>query len=207
MMGGFGGVIVIRGKFDEMSDRGWRVGLLRCLGSGPQSTMGGETMEYVGSFWTLLIALESAECFESVGQVVAGGCCASLQSGGMGGHSVVCGEDFDKWEFEYTIKTRSTLELSPEHPEISVRWDLASVTWRGVLCPCQVLSWILEHGDNSGVRFKCRTATKSSSVQRRVRDSSRGSEGSGILVDIQTEENTWLMLQFSSFLMCSSLSL
>ena len=34
--------------------------------------------------------------------------------------------------------------------------------------------------------------TKLSSVQRRVRDSSRGSEGSGILVDIQTEGNTWL---------------
>ena len=26
----------------------------------------------------------------------------------------------------------------------------------------------------------------------KVRDSSRGSEGSGILVDIQTEGNTWL---------------
>ena len=33
---------------------------------------------------------------------------------------------------------------------------------------------------------------KSSSVQRRVRDSSKGSEGSGILVDIRTEGNTWL---------------
>ena len=33
---------------------------------------------------------------------------------------------------------------------------------------------------------------KLSSVQRRVRDSSGGSEGSGILVDIQTEGNTWL---------------
>ena len=33
---------------------------------------------------------------------------------------------------------------------------------------------------------------KSSSVQRRVRDSSRGSEGNGILVDIRTEGNTWL---------------
>ena len=34
--------------------------------------------------------------------------------------------------------------------------------------------------------------TKLSSVQRRVRDSSRGSKGSGILVDILTEGNTWL---------------
>ena len=33
---------------------------------------------------------------------------------------------------------------------------------------------------------------ESSSVQRKVKDSSRGSEGSGILVDIRTEGNTWL---------------
>ena len=51
----------------------------------------------------------------------------------MGGHSVVGERDFDKWEFKYTVKTRSTLELSLEHLENSVRWDLASVTWRGVL--------------------------------------------------------------------------
>ena len=36
------------------------------------------------------------------------------------------------------VKTGSTLELSPERPEISVRWDLASATRRGVLHPCQV---------------------------------------------------------------------
>ena len=42
------------------------------------------------------------------------------------------------------------------------------------------------------VRLQRRTATKSSNVQRRVRDSSGGSEGSGILVDIRTEGNTWL---------------
>ena len=46
------------------------------------------------------------------------------------------------------VKTRSTLELTLEYPEISVRWDLASVTQRGVLCPCQVLSQILECEDN-----------------------------------------------------------
>ena len=78
MMGGFRGVIIIRGKFDEMSDRGWRVGLLRCLGSGPWITTGGETTEYVSSFRTSSIALESAEDFESGGQVVAGGCHVSL---------------------------------------------------------------------------------------------------------------------------------
>ena len=54
------------------------------------------------------------------------------------------------------------------------------------------LSRISEHGDNLGVRLQCCTAMKSSDVQRRVRDSSGGSEGSGILVDIQTEGNTWL---------------
>ena len=42
------------------------------------------------------------------------------------------------------------------------------------------------------VRLQRRAATKSSNVQRRVRDSSGGSEGSGILVDIRTEGNTWL---------------
>ena len=78
MMGGFGGVIIIRRKFDETSDRGWRVGLLRRLGSGPRSTTGGETTEYVSGFQTLSIALESAEGFESGGQVTAGGCCVSL---------------------------------------------------------------------------------------------------------------------------------
>ena len=96
MMSGFGGVIIVRGKFNKMSNRGWRVGLLRCLGSGPWSTTGGETVEYVGGFWTLLIALESAEGFESGGQVAAGGCHASLRSGGMGGHSIVGDRDFDK---------------------------------------------------------------------------------------------------------------
>ena len=78
MMSGFGGVIIVRGKFDKTSNRGWRVGLLRCLGSGPQSMTGGETTEYVSGFRTSLIALESAEGFESGGQVVAGGCHASL---------------------------------------------------------------------------------------------------------------------------------
>ena len=144
MMGGFGGVIIVMGKFDETSNRGWRVGLLRCLGSGPQSTTGGETTEYVGGFWTLLIALESAEGFKSGGQVAAGGCCVSLQSGGTGGHSVVGDRDFDKWEFKYTVKTGSTLELSLEHLEISVRWDLASATRRGALHPCQV--FVLDFG-------------------------------------------------------------
>ena len=36
------------------------------------------------------------------------------------------------------VKTRSTPELSPERPEISVRRDLASATQRGALRPCQV---------------------------------------------------------------------
>ena len=54
------------------------------------------------------------------------------------------------------------------------------------------LSQISEHGDNLEVRLQRCTVTKSSNVQRRVRDSSGGSEGSGILVDIQTEGNTWL---------------
>ena len=144
MMSGFGGVIIVRGKFNEMSNRGWRVGLLGCLGSGPQSTTGRETMEYVGSFWTSSIALESAEGFESGGQVVAGGCRASLRSGGTSGHSVVVDRDFDKYEFKYTVKTGSTPELSPERPEISVRRDLASATRRGVLRPCQV--FVLDFG-------------------------------------------------------------
>ena len=54
------------------------------------------------------------------------------------------------------------------------------------------LSRISERGDNLGVRLQCRTATKLSNVQKRVRDSSGGSEGSRILVDIRTEGNTWL---------------
>ena len=78
MMGGFRGVIIVREKFNKTSDRGWRVGLLRCLGSGPRSTMDGETVEYVSSFQTLSIALESAEGFESGGQVAAGCCHVSL---------------------------------------------------------------------------------------------------------------------------------
>ena len=41
------------------------------------------------------------------------------------------------------------------------------------------------------VRLQRRAVTKSSNVQRRVGDSSGGSEGSGILVDIRTEGNTW----------------
>ena len=94
MMGGFGGVIIVRRKFDETSDRGWRVGLLRRLGSRPWSTTGGETTEYFSGFWTSSIALESAEGFESGGQVVAGGCHASLRSGGTSGHSVVVDRDF-----------------------------------------------------------------------------------------------------------------
>ena len=53
-------------------------------------------------------------------------------------------ETFDKYEFEYTVKTGSTPELSPEHPEISVRRDLASATWRGALRPCQV--FVLDFG-------------------------------------------------------------
>ena len=101
-------------------------------------------MEYVGGFQTLLIALESTEGFESGEQVVAGSCCASLQSGGTGGHSIVGDRNFDKWEFEYTVKTGSTPELSLECPEISVRQDLASVTWRDVLYPCQV--FVLDFG-------------------------------------------------------------
>ena len=35
-----------------------------------------------------------------------------------------------------TVKTGSTLELSPECPEISVRQDLASATQRGTHHPC-----------------------------------------------------------------------
>ena len=88
---------------------------------------------YVGSFQTSSIALENAEGFKSGGLVTAGSCCVSLWSGGTGVHSVVGGGDFDKWEFEYTVKTGSTLELSPECLEISVRQDLASVTQRGAL--------------------------------------------------------------------------
>ena len=65
MMGGFRGIILVRQEFNEMSDRGRRVELLRCLGSGPWSMTGRETMENVGCFWTLLVALESAEDFKS----------------------------------------------------------------------------------------------------------------------------------------------
>ena len=35
-----------------------------------------------------------------------------------------------------TLKARSTLELSPECPEISVKQDLASATQREALHPC-----------------------------------------------------------------------
>ena len=38
----------------------------------------------------------------------------------------------------YVCMTGSTSALSPKHPEINVRWNLASATWRGVLHPCQV---------------------------------------------------------------------
>ena len=41
------------------------------------------------------------------------------------------------WQYQ-VVKTRSTPELSLECPEISFRWDLASVTQREALCPCQV---------------------------------------------------------------------
>ena len=93
-MDGFGGVIIVRRKFNKISNGGRRVGLLRHLESGPWSTMGGKTTEYVGSFQTLLIDLESAEGFESGGQVAAGSCCVSLGSGGMDGHNIVDGGDF-----------------------------------------------------------------------------------------------------------------
>ena len=139
MMGGFGGVIIVGRKFDETSDRGWRVGLLRRLGSRPRSTTGGETVEYVSGFRTSSIALESAEGFESGGQVAAGGCRASLRSGGMSGHSVVVDRDFDKYEFEYTVKTGSTPELSPEHPEISVRRDFGFSDSEGSAAPLSSL--------------------------------------------------------------------
>ena len=78
MMGGFRGIIIIRRKFDETSDRGRRVGLLRHLESRPQSMTGRETVEYIGGFWILSVTLESAEDFKSGGQVMAGGCHASL---------------------------------------------------------------------------------------------------------------------------------
>ena len=50
MMSGFGGVIIVRGKFDKTSNRGWRVGLLRCLGSGPWSMMSRETTDMLVVF-------------------------------------------------------------------------------------------------------------------------------------------------------------
>ena len=51
-MDDFGGVIIVRQEFNETSNRGRRVGLLRHLGSRPQSMMDKETAENVGSFWT-----------------------------------------------------------------------------------------------------------------------------------------------------------
>ena len=51
----------------------------------------------------------------------------------------VCEEDLvSEWVLMHGVKTGSTLELSPERPEISVRQDLASATRRGALHPCQV---------------------------------------------------------------------
>ena len=44
MMSNFGAVIIVKRKFNETSDRGRRVGLLRCLGSGPGSMTGKEKM-------------------------------------------------------------------------------------------------------------------------------------------------------------------
>ena len=57
----------------------------------------------------------------------------------------VCEEDLvSEWVLMHGVKTGSTLELSPECPEISVRRDLASATWRGALHPCQV--FVLDFG-------------------------------------------------------------
>ena len=64
--------------------------------------------------------------FAGGGVGLAGGC----GDGTVGGGAVVNGV--------VVVKTGSTLELSPEHPEISVRQILASATQRGVLHPCQV---------------------------------------------------------------------
>ena len=47
-------------------------------------------------------------------------------------------KDASEIQWYDSVKTRSTPELSPECLEISVRWDLASVTRRGALHPCQV---------------------------------------------------------------------
>ena len=64
IMGGFEGVIIVRQEFNEMSDRGRRVGLLKCLQSGPWNMTGRETAENIGSFWTMLVALENAKGFK-----------------------------------------------------------------------------------------------------------------------------------------------
>ena len=115
-------------------------GVVEVLESRPWSTTGGETVRMVCNFWALSVALKSAEGFKSGGQVMAGSCHVSLQSGGIGGHSVVGERDFDKYEFKYTVKTNSTSELSLKHPKSSIRKDLASAAQRGALCPRQVLS-------------------------------------------------------------------
>ena len=90
---------------------------------------------------------------------------------------------------DQVVKTRST-------PELSLGL-VSDGTWlqrlRKECCTLvKSLFQISEWGDNSEVTLNIAQQRSRVVFQRRVRDSSRGSEGSGILVDIWTEGNTWL---------------
>ena len=128
-----GGSFTIRVSLDACS-QSWRLSVSsRGRGRGSQLLMEREAAEMFSRLWILLAASKETEGIKT------GGCLCVKGTGLRTSMSTHRSESvFNKYEFEYTVKTSFTPEVTLRKSGVEGGWDLASPY---VVCPCLHAQW------------------------------------------------------------------
>ena len=105
----------------------------RGRGRGSLLLMEGEAMEMFGRLRITLVASKETKGIKIEGCLCAKGMGLRTSTSTYRSESV-----FNKYEFEYTVKTGFTLEVTPKKSRVEGGWNLASPY---VVCPCLHAQW------------------------------------------------------------------
>ena len=95
--------------------------------------MEGEATEMFGRLWIMPVASKKTEGIKTEGCLCAKSMGLRTSTSTHRNESMV-----NKYEFEYTVKTSFTLEVTPRKSRVECGWDLASPY---VVCPCLHTQW------------------------------------------------------------------
>ena len=133
------------GAFLDACSQSWRLrASSKDRGRGSLSLIEEEAMEMFGGLRIMLVASKETK------EIKSGGCLCAKSMGLRTSMSTHRSESVvNKYEFEYTVKTGFTLEVTPRKSRVESGWDLASSY---MVCPCLHAQWphisgLVEGGD------------------------------------------------------------